>query len=80
MLTSKDFDKLLAIFPTRDEVRTIVHEEIDDLRKSNREIVRGLDKLATAIEAQTMDSAGIKMQLARHEEWCPDIKKAALLK
>ena len=66
MLTGKDFDKLVEIFPTKEDVRRIVQEEIEPFKK---ETLIGLDRLGSAIETQDLPNAARDAQLSRHDAW-----------
>jgi len=47
MLTDKDMDKLVKVFATKDDVRTIVQEEIADLKKSLKNSFARINELIT---------------------------------
>ncbi len=49
MLTSKDIEKLVAVFPTKHEVRAIVREEIAPLEQKVERMLTAFDRLAKAI-------------------------------
>jgi hypothetical protein len=77
MLTSKDIDKLMAVFPTKEDVRSIVERELKPVSKTQQEILMAMDRLATAIEKQNLQVAAMAMQLDRHEKWIRQIAKEA---
>lgn len=77
MLTNKDIDKMVKVFATRDEVRTIVREEIADIQKSVRDLVVGIDKLVKAFDELSREYAAMSEQLTRHERWIRQIAKKA---
>ncbi len=69
MLTDKDINKLMTIFPTRDEVRHIVREELEPMQEMQQSVLSAVDKLATAIETQNLENAARDAQLSRHGTW-----------
>ena len=75
MLTDKDIDKLMKVFPTKDEVSTIVDKKIAPVLESQKKLLTGLDKLATAIEKQNMGNASRDIKLSRHDGWIHKIAK-----
>lgn len=80
MLTDKDINKLVQVFPTKEEVRAIIREETADLRKSIQDLVKGIDKLVTAFEELRLEYVSIKVQLDRHERWFKQIADKTGLK
>jgi len=75
MLTDKDIDKLMRVFPTKDEVGRIVDEKLAPVLKTQQRILSGVDKLATAVEKQNMENTGRDIKLARHDGWIHKIAK-----
>lgn len=80
MLTDKDIDRLMHVFPTKDDVRSIVREEIADVRDTQRHMLSALDRLASVIEKLNLEYAAISEQLSRHERWIQQIAKQAQVK
>ena len=79
MLTDKDIDRIIAVVATKQDVRE-VGERIDRLEDIQKRILSALDRLATAIEKQNLEYAGISIQLSRHERWIQQIAKQAKVK
>ncbi|OGG74047.1 hypothetical protein A3A40_03595 [Candidatus Kaiserbacteria bacterium RIFCSPLOWO2_01_FULL_54_20] len=77
MLTNKDIDSLMRVFPTKEDVRRIVQEEVADIRKSVRDLVNGIDKLVTAFSELGLKYAAMGEQLTRPERWIKQIAKKA---
>lgn len=69
ILTSKDINKLIEVFPTKDDVRTVVREEIADTKRSVQDLVTGIDKLVKAWEDLNREYAAMSEQLTRHDRW-----------
>lgn len=80
MLTDKDIEKLLRVFPTKDDVRRIVQEETADLRKSVQDLVVGIDQLVKSFKELQIEYMSIKVQLDRHEKWFKQIAEKTGLK
>ena len=76
MLTDKDINRIIAVVATKQDVRE-VGQRIDKLEDIQKRILSALDRLATAIEKQNLEYAGISMQLSRHERWIQQIAKKA---
>ena len=79
MLTEKDFDKLIQIFPTRDDFQRL-EGRMDKLESLMHQVLQALDRLATAIEKLNIEYAAISEQLSRHERWIQQIAKQAKVK
>ena len=71
---------MMQVFPTKDEVRSIVQDELVETKESQQRILTALDRLATAIEKLNLEYAGISIQLSRHERWIKEIAKQAKVK
>lgn len=80
MLTDKDINRLIQVFPTKDEVRTIVQGELVEMKETQQRILTALDRLATAIEKLNLEYTGISIQLSRHERWIQQIAKQTKVK
>ncbi len=80
MLTDKDIEKMMRVFPTKDEVRNIVGEQLAEMKETQERILQALDRLATAIEKLNLEYAAISEQLTRHERWIQQIAKKANVK
>lgn len=74
-LTDKDIDRMMEVFPTKEDVRTIVQEELAPMREIQQRILQALDRLATAIEKLNIEYAAMTEQLSRHERWIREIAK-----
>ncbi len=70
----------MRVFPTKDEVRTIVEEQLADMKETQGRILQALDRLATAMEKLNLEYAAISEQLTRHERWIQQIAKKANVK
>ena len=79
MLTDKDINRIIAVVATKQDVREL-GERIDKLEDIQKRILSALDRLATAIEKQNLEYAGISIQLSRHERWIREIAKQAKVK
>lgn len=77
MLTDKDINKLISVFPTKEEVRLIVREELVETKESLRRTLTAFDRLTKAIEDQTREYAAMSAQLTRHDKWIHKIAKHA---
>ena len=80
MLTSKDFDKLIQIFPTKDEVRLIVRQELEPMQDTLKRVLGALDRLATSFEKLNIEYAAMSQQLSRHERWIQHLAKQSKVK
>ena len=80
MLTDQDIDRMMHVFPTKDDVRSIVREEIADVSDTQRHMLNALDRLASVIEKLNLEYAAISEQLSRHERWIQQIAKQAQVK
>ena len=80
MLTDKDLNKIIALVPTKDDVRRIVKEEIAPMHETLQRVLTALDRLATAIEKLNIEYVAISEQLSRHERWIQQIAKRAKVK
>ncbi len=86
MLTDKDIDKLMDVFPTKDQVEMIVETKVGELlapvKDMQERLLTGVDRLATAIETQNLENAARDAQLSRHDGWMRTIaeKTAVSLK
>lgn len=79
MLTDKDINRIIAVVATRQDVRDL-GGRIEKLEDTQKRVLSALDRLATAIEKQNLEYAGISMQLSRHERWIREIAKQAKVK
>jgi len=77
MLTDKDVQKMMKVFPTRDDVRLIVQEEIAPMQDTLQRVLLALDRLATAYEKLNIEYVAMSEQLSRHERWIQEIAKKA---
>ncbi len=76
MLTDKDIDKLMKVFPTKHEMQETIERKFEEGLAPLRELViTGVDRLATAIEKQNMENASRDSQLTRHDGWIKHIAK-----
>ena len=73
MLTNQDIEKLTRVFPTKDDVRAIVQEELVEIKTSIKDLITGIDKLVKAFEELRREYAAMKEQLDRHERWIKQI-------
>ena len=82
MITSKDLDTLMDVFPTRPEVEAIVESTVErvfdekfdqkfdeKLAPFRKEVMEGIDKIISMIEAQNLPNAARDTQLSRHDQW-----------
>lgn len=77
MLTTKDIDKMIRVFATKEDVRKIVQEELVEIKKSIHGLVLGLDKLASTVDKLLLEYAAVSEQLTRHERWIKQIAQKA---
>ena len=77
MLTDKDIQRMMQVFPTTDKVRSIVQEELVEVKDNQLRTLNALDRLATAFEKLNIEYAAISEQLSRHERWIREIAKKA---
>ncbi|MEY4747375.1 MAG: hypothetical protein RLZZ416_424 [Candidatus Parcubacteria bacterium] len=77
MLTNKDIDKLMHLFPTKEGVRKIVREELVEIKKSIHDLMLGFDKLASTVDKLLLGYAAISGQISRHERWIKQIAQKA---
>ena len=76
MLTDKDIQKMIEVFPTKDDFRRL-EERVARLEDMAQRTLSALDRLATAFEKLNLEYAAITEQLSRHERWIKDIAKKA---
>ncbi len=76
MLTDKDINRIIAVVASKQDAREL-GERMNKLEGIQERILSGLDRLATAIEKQNLEYAGINMQLSRHDRWIQQIAKQA---
>lgn len=68
MLTNKDIEKLVAVFPTKQDFKEVV-ERVAKVEDSQRQLITAMDRLTKAIEDQTHERAATVMQVTRHDKW-----------
>lgn len=73
-------DRVIDALLTKDDVRKIVQEELVEIRKIQRDILKSLDSLATTISKLQLEYASIMVQLSRHERWFREIAEKTGLK
>lgn len=66
-------DRVIDAMLTKEDVRKIVQEELQEIQKVQRDILQSLDSLATTIAKLQIEYASIVMQLSRHERWFKQI-------
>lgn len=72
-LTDKDIERLMAVFPTKDDVRKIVKEETAPLQESVRDLVQSIDGLVKQYSDLNREYAAMKAQLDRQKRWIEEI-------
>lgn len=79
MLSDKDIDKLMKVFPTKHEVRSIVREEIQEEISEMKETVQrtfeAVEGLASRMDREDLSNAARDAQLTRHDGWIHKIAK-----
>ena len=55
MLTNKDIERMMLVFPTKDDVRTIVREEIAEMKDIQKGMLTALNRLASVIEKLNLE-------------------------
>jgi len=77
MLSDKDIDKLMNVFATKDEVRSIVREEIQEEVRGMKEVAQKtyevVESLASQKETERFEDAARDSQLSRHDVWIKQI-------
>ncbi|RJQ35765.1 hypothetical protein C4568_00435 [Candidatus Parcubacteria bacterium] len=77
MLSDKDINKLMQVFATKDEIRSIVREEISGEIGGMKEIVQKtfevVEGLASRMDREDLSNAARDAQLTRHDGWIKHI-------
>ena len=73
-LTNKDIDRMIKVFATKDDIRQIVGR-LDALEDMMQNVLKALDRLATAFEKLNLEYVAVSEQLTRHERWIKQIAK-----
>ena len=76
MLTNKDIEKMVKVFATKEDIRSIV-ERLDTIEPMVRGLLTGVDKLVKAFEELQREYAAMSEQLTRHERWIKQIARKA---
>ena len=75
MLTDKDIDKLMKVFPTKDEVGKIVDEKLAPILEMNRQTLLAVEGIASRLDREDLTNAARDAQLTRHDGWIQHIAK-----
>ncbi|MBI2030543.1 hypothetical protein HYT05_02890 [Candidatus Kaiserbacteria bacterium] len=73
MLTDQDIDRLMKVFPTKDEVHSIVQGELVEVKETQQQVLNALDRVATAIENNNLENAVTDTKIARHDRWIHEL-------
>jgi len=77
MLTDKDIDKLLKVFPTRAEVENIVEKKLEEklapIRELGQQTLLAVEGLASRHDKQELANAARDAQQSRHDRWIHQI-------
>jgi len=80
MLSDKDVDKMMKVFATKDEVRSIVREEIRGMKETVQKTFEVVEGLASRMDREDLSNAARDAQLARHDGWIKHIAKETKVK
>ena len=75
MLSDKDIDKMMNVFATKDEVRSIVREEMSGMQEVVQKTYEAVEHLVSDKETQKFENAARDAQLSRHDGWIKQISK-----
>lgn len=73
-------DRVIDAMLTKDDVRTIVQEELVEIKKIQKDILINIDKLTTTVNKLLLEYAAISVQLTRHDRWIRAIAEKTGLK
>lgn len=59
----------MRVFPTKDEVRSIVQSELVEAKETQQQVLNALDRLATTIENNNLENGVTDTKIARHDRW-----------
>lgn len=75
MLTDKDIDKLMKVFPTKKEMEDIVDEKVVPLHDLIQETLVVVEGIASRLDREDLTNAARDAQLSRHDGWIHKIAK-----
>jgi len=67
----------MKVFPTKDEVRSIVQSELVEMKETQQKVLSALDRLATTIENNNFENAATDAKLSRHDRWIHELAAKA---
>lgn len=70
----------MEVFPTKDEVRSIVQSELEEVKETQQKVLNALDRLATTIENNNLENAVTDTKIARHDRWIHELADQAQVK
>jgi len=77
MLSDKDIDKLLKVFPTRAEVEHIVEKKLEEglapIKHITQQTLLAVEGLASRHDKQELVNASRDTQQSRHDRWIHQI-------
>ena len=77
MLSDKDIDKLLKVFPTRAEVEHIVEKKLEEglapIKNITQQTLLAVEGLASRHDKQELVNASRDGQQSRHDRWIHQI-------
>lgn len=80
MLTDKDIDRMMQVFPTKEDVRRIVQEQLIPIQETQQRMLLALDHLASTVDKLLLEYAAVSEQLSRHERWIRELAKHSKIK
>ena len=80
MLTNKDIDKLMKVFPTRDEVGRIVDERLKPIVEITTKTLMLVEGLASRMDREELENAARDAQLSRHDTWIKHVARETKVK
>lgn len=67
MLDQNDIQKLIEVFPTKDEV--VTKKDFEDLRADFRSLQSSVDAYATKVDTYFQEFLMLSHKVDRHEKW-----------
>lgn len=71
MLDDKDIQKLIEVFPTKDEV--VTKADFEDLRADFRELQNSVDAYASKVDTYSQEMIMLSHKVDRHDKWITQI-------
>lgn len=70
----------MKVFPTKDEVHSIVQSELEEVKETQQQVLNALDRVATAVENNNLENAITDTKIARHDRWIHELADQAQVK